>query len=127
MREGYNAQVEFCSKELDVRERIKIKDTSNAQRIDELLENGTLTVDIDYFAVVNVHNERAKQDKDYSQLILVDKGGNQYSSGSNSLIEAVEDIYEELADAGITDFVIDIFRKQSKNHAGKYFITCALA
>lgn len=126
MRNDYNAKIRTCSKELSAKERIILKDTANATKLDTLLEDGPIEISIDYFAVIDVHNEKAKSDKDYSQIVIVDKGGNKFTSGSNSLIEAVTDMAEELADEGIEDFTISVFRKPSKNYSGKYFITCSL-
>lgn len=126
MRNDYNAKIRTCSKELSAKERIILKDTANATKLDTLLEDGPIEIDIDYYAVIDVHNEKAKNDKDYSQIVIVDKGGNKFTSGSNSLIEAITDMEDELADEGIEDFTISVFRKPSKNYSGKYFITCSL-
>ena len=126
MRTDYNTKIRYSSKELSAKERIILKDTGNATKIDTLLEDGPIEVSVDYYAIVDVHNEKAKQDKDYAQIVIADKDGNKFTSGSSSLIEAISDIADELADEGITEFTISIFRKPSKNYTGKYFITCSL-
>ena len=126
MRTDYYAQISYSSKELSAKERIILKDTGNATKLDTLLEDGPIEVSVDYYAIVDVHNEKAKQDKDYSQIVIVDKAGNRFTSGSNSLIQAISDMADELADEGIDGFTISIFRKPSKNYTGKYFITCSL-
>lgn len=126
MRTDYNAKIRYSSKELSAKERIMLKDTGNATKLDTLLEDGAIEISVDYYAIVDIHNEKAKQDKDYSQIVIVDKAGNKFTSGSNSLIEAISDMADELADEGIEEFTISIFRKPSKNYTGKYFITCSL-
>lgn len=126
MRTDYNAKIRYSSKELSAKERIMLKDTANATKLDTLLEDGPVEVSIDYYAIVDIHNENAKSDKDYSQIVIVDKAGNKFTSGSNSLIEAISDMSDELYDEGIEEFTISIFRKPSKNYTGKYFITCSL-
>ena len=126
MRTDYNAKIRYSSKELSAKERIMLKDTGNATKLDTLLEDGPIEVSVDYYAIVDIHNEKAKQDKDYSQIVIVDKAGNKFTSGSNSLIEAISDMADELADEGIGEFTVSIFRKPSKNYTGKYFITCSL-
>ena len=126
MRTDYNTKIRYSSKELSAKERIILKDTANATKIDTLLEDGDIEISVDHYAIVDIHNEKAKQDKDYAQIVIVDKAGNKFTSGSNSLIEAITDIADELADEGIEQFDINIFRKPSKNYTGKYFITCSL-
>lgn len=126
MRTDYNAKIRYSSKELSAKERIILKDTGNATKLDTLLEDGPVEVSIDYYAIVDIHNEKAKSDKDYSQIVIVDKAGNKFTSGSNSLIEAISDMSDELYDEGIEEFSVSIFRKPSKNYSGKYFITCSL-
>ena len=126
MRTDYNAKIRYSSKELSAKERIMLKDTANATKLDTLLEDGPVEVSIDYYAIVDIHNENAKSDKDYSQIVIVDKAGTKFTSGSNSLIEAISDMSDELYDEGIEEFTISIFRKPSKNYTGKYFITCSL-
>ena len=126
MRTDYSAKIRYSSKELSAKERIMLKDTGNATKLDTLLEDGAIEISVDYYAIVDIHNEKAKQDKDYSQIVIVDKAGNKFTSGSNSLIEAISDMADELADEGIEEFAISIFRKPSKNYTGKYFITCSL-
>ena len=126
MRTDYNAKIRYSSKELSAKERIMLKDTGNATKLDTLLEDGAIEISVDYYAIVDIHNEKAKQDKDYSQIVIVDKAGNKFTSGSNSLIEAISDMADELAGEGIEEFTVSIFRKPSKNYTGKYFITCSL-
>lgn len=126
MRTDYNTKIRYSSKELSAKERIILKDTGNAAKLDALLEDGPIEIPVDYYAIVDIHNEKAKQDKDYSQIVIVDNAGNKFTSGSNSLIEAISDMADELADEGIEEFTISIFRKPSKNYTGKYFITCSL-
>ena len=126
MRTDYNAKIRYSSKELSAKERIILKDTGNATKLDTLLEDGPIEISVDYYAIVDIHNEKAKQDKDYSQIVIVDKAGTKFTSGSNSLIEAISDMSDELYDEGIEEFTISIFRKPSKNYTGKYFITCSL-
>ena len=126
MRTDYSAKIRYSSKELSAKERIMLKDTGNATKLDTLLEDGAIEISVDYYAIVDIHNEKAKQDKDYSQIVIVDKAGNKFTSGSNSLIEAISDMADELADEGIEEFAISIVREPSENYTGKYFITCSL-
>ena len=126
---AYEANIISCTKEHTARERIKLKDMSNALSIDALLQDATdLEIDVDYYAKVAVHNEKST-DKDYEKLVIVATNGTKYVTGSPSFVRSLEDIVSELDAAGEArePFAITVFRKESKNYSGKYFITCSLA
>lgn len=128
--EGYKAKVSTVSKELTIEERIKFKDTSDAIGIDLATQEGDeLVLNVDYYGVLDVHNEKADGDKDYQQYVFVTMSGNKYVTGSKSLWTAFEDINDELADADYEGDLppIKIYRKDSKNYKGKQFLTCSLA
>lgn len=125
----YKAKVADSSRELTAKEKIMLKDTSNAFSLDELTQeaqfnNEKLILNIDYYVTIDVHNDNA-DDKDYQQFILVDKDGKKYYTGSTSFINNFIDIFEELTEAG-EEVTIEIYRKESKNYKGKEFITCSV-
>lgn len=125
----YKAKVADSSRELTAKEKIMLKDTSNAISLDELTQeaqfnNEGVRLNIDYYVTIDVHNDKA-DDKDYQQFILVDKDGKKYYTGSTSFINNFIDIFEELTEAG-EEVTIEIYRKESKNYKGKEFITCSV-
>lgn len=124
----YSAKVTFTSKEVSARERIKLKDTGNYTRLDEATQIEEVHINFDYYALVDVHNERAQSgNKDYQQIVTVDKDGTYYSTGSQSYLNALVNIMDELDGEGDTDDItIRVYRRPSKNRAGKDFITCSL-
>ena len=127
---GYTATVREVSKEISVKEKIMLKDTSNAISIDTLTQeasfnNEKVLIDVDYYAILDIHNEKS-DNKDYINFIIVDKSGNKYVTGSESFITTFTDIYEEMKGAGEENITIEIYRKESKNYKGKDFITCAI-
>ena len=90
---GYSASVSFASKELTARERIAIKDTTNAAALDELTKDNTnVRIVPDYYAVLDIHNEKS-DDKDYKKYVIVDKAGNKYVTGSESFMNAFLEIF----------------------------------
>ena len=124
---NYKATISYCSKELDARERIRTKDVSDAIKLDEATKDvPSIDIEVDYYAVLDVHNDKS-DNTDYKQYIVVDKEGNKYVTGSDSFYKSFIDIVEELADDGIDNFTIKVYRHDSKNYAGKQFITCSLA
>ena len=125
----YKAKVCEASRELTAKEKIMLKDTSNAISLDEMTQeaqfnNEKVVLNIDYYVMIDVHNDKA-DDKDYQQFILVDKDGKKYYTGSTSFINNFIDIFEELTEAG-EEVTIEIYRKESKNYKGKEFITCSV-
>lgn len=126
---GYSVEIVESSKELTVREKIALKDYSNAIALDSSLE------DVDRFTIyptayvkLAVHNEKSKQDKDYTKYVILDNAGNKYVTGSESFFTSFLDIFDTMAkEAPGEEYAIDVFKKASKNYNGKSFITCALS
>lgn len=121
---GYNVKITYCSKELSARDRVAIKDTTNAVSLDEATQSSNVIIDIDYYAKLAVHNEHS-EDKDYEKYIIVAKDGTKYVTGSVSFLTAMEEIVEEMADSG-EDFQLEVYRMPSKNYKGKEFLTCSI-
>ena len=120
----YEAKVISASRELTVRERIRAKDLGNAVALDKATDEGSVVIDFDYYAELQVHNERSKN-PDYTKIVIVDKAGNKFVTGSESFKRALIEILEETEGEDI-DVQIEAYKRQSKNYAGKAFITCSL-
>lgn len=125
--EGYKAVVERASKELSVKEKIMIKDTSDAVKLDDAVkEEDAIIITPAYYAIIAIHNEKSDT-KDYKKIVIVDAETNvKYTTGSMPFITSFEDIVEEMADAGEEDYHIKVYPKESKNYKGKYFLTCSI-
>ena len=124
--EGYKAIVEKASKELTVKEKIMLKDTSDALKLDDIVKEEAVIIKPDFYAIINIHNEKSDT-KDYKKIVVVDKdSGEKYTTGSMPFITTFEDIMAEMQEAGENDFSIKIYPKESKNYKGKYFITCSV-
>lgn len=121
---GYSVKIQYCSKELTARDRVAIKDTTNAISLDEATQSSNVVIDIDYYAKLAVHNEHS-EDKDYEKYIIVAKDGTKYVTGSASFLTSMEEIVDEMADSG-EDFQIVVYRMPSKNYKGKEFLTCSI-
>lgn len=128
MNKDYVTKVMHVTKELTARERIKFKDVSDAQRLDDIVNDTPVLITIDYYGEVAVHNEHS-ENKDYTVFILVDTDGQKYATGSEAFMKALEDISDELADSGedLKGTEIKVYKLPSKNYNGRMFITCSLA
>lgn len=126
MREnrGFSVEIVECSKKLTAKERIAVKDTSDAIKLDAATQEGAVIIDPDYFAVLKVHNEKS-DDKEYTQYIIADKSGERYCTGSESFMNAFLDIFDEMAGEKEA-WAVKAYRLPSKNRQGKDFITCSI-
>ena len=125
MANDYEVKIRETSKELTPRERIKIKDFTNAGQLDELCNDGEFIISPDFFAILDVHNERSEKDKDYVKYLIVDKAGNKFVTGSNSFFKSLMEIWEEMKPTG-EDFDISVYKVPSKNYKGKSFLSCSI-
>lgn len=122
--ENYKVEIKESSKELSARERISLKDTTNAIKLDEALADGNVIITPVDYAILGIHNEKA-DDKDYENYIIVDKSGTKYVTGSSSFWTSFIEIYEEMQDED-EEYSILAYRVESKNYKGKYFLTCSI-
>lgn len=124
-RTDYKVELVESSKELTVRERIKIKKIDAAIPIDSVVDVDTpLVISPDSYAVLDVHNDKS-DNKDYRKYVIVDKSGNMYTTGSDSLWTSFREIFDEIAGEP-DEYEIEIYKKESKNYKGKHFLTCTI-
>ena len=121
---GYSVKIVNASKELSARDRVAVKDTTNAIALDDATKESPLVIAIDYYVELAVQNEKS-EDKDYKKYVVVDKTGNKFVTGSESFFTAMLEIMEEMAESG-EDFEIQAYRIPSKNYKGKEFLTCSI-
>ena len=73
---------------------------------------------------LHVLNDKAKDNKEYDVLVIVDADGSRYKTGSASFMNSFFDIYEPLE--GETGWGLKVFGKDSSNYKGKKFLTCSV-
>ena len=120
----YNVSIKECNKELTARERVMIKDITNAVKLDEAA-NEKFVMHPALYAILNIHNEKSP-DKDYENYIIIDKDGTKYVTGSPSFWNSFIGIYNEMAEAGDEEWGLEVYKLDSKNYSGKKFITCSI-
>ena len=124
---NYTASITESSTELSVREKIKLKDLTSAIAIDKVVEpEKPLVIAPEFYAYLSIHNEKLPEnEQDYKTMVIVDKSGTKYYTGSDSAISSFVDIFDEMIDTA-EPFEIEFYKRESKNYSGKYFITCSL-
>lgn len=125
-RSDYNCSIKWSSQNLTAREKIMLKDLSNAESLEKITRDGKFELHVGAIAELLVHNEHS-ENKDYPVYVVIDTHGNKFQTGSTSFYEALMDIWDALIDEDDTsEVVVEVYQKESKNRAGKAFITCSL-
>ena len=122
--EGYFVNIREVSRNITAKERVKLKDTTNAIALDEVTQEAKFVFEPDYYAILDIHNEQS-EDKDYIKYVIVDKAGTKLVTGSESFFTSFKDIMDEMAGCD-EEFSIEAYRMPSKNYKGKEFITCSI-
>ena len=121
----YKAMVEEASWTMTAREKLRYTDLTDAIQLDEATQSGDVIIDVDKWAVINVHNEKSDT-VDYMKYVIIDKDEQVYVTGSESFWKSFVQIYEVMSDEGETTYSIKVYRRESKNYKGKDFITCRI-
>lgn len=123
---GYSVEVRESSRQLSARERIQVKDTTDAVSLDEATQknNGFCVFTPSYWAILDVHNEKS-EDKNYSKYVIADMDGIRYVTGSESFFSSFRAIYDEMAETN-EEYQVKAYRVPSKNYKGKEFMSCAI-
>ena len=121
----YKAMVEDASWTMTAREKLRYTDLTDAIQLDEATQSGDVIIDVDKWAVINVHNEKSDT-VDYMKYVIIDKDEQVYVTGSESFWKSFEQIYGVMSDEGETTYSIKVYRRESKNYKGKDFITCRI-
>lgn len=127
MTNDYSVVITEVSQELTAKERIMLKDTTNAIKLDELTQETDEKVIISpaIYAVLDIHNEKSEKNKDYKNFIIIDKTGEKYVTSSESFWNSFMDIANEMA-GETEEWSIEVYRVPSKNFKGKEFLNCSI-
>lgn len=121
---GYSVQIKEASRELTAKQRIALKDTTGAVKLDEATQVEPVIINVDMYAVLAIHNDKSAN-PDYDNYIVVDKDGTKYVTGSASFWSSFMDICSEMQ-GETEEWGIKVYRSPSKNYQGKDFITCSI-
>ena len=121
---GYKVEIKEVSAQLTAKQRIALKDTTNAIKLDLETQKAPVIINPDFYAVLAIHNEKS-DNPDYENYIVVDKSGDKYVTGSQSFWSSFMEIADEMAGED-EEWSIKVYRVESKNYKGKEFITCSI-
>lgn len=129
MAKSFEVKIIETSMELTHKEKVMLKDTSRAIKLDEVCDNGNeIQIKPAGYARLSVHNEKA-DNPDYEQILVIDESGEKYITGSASFWRSFSEIWEEMEEDADEkeDWSLIIYKKDSKNYKGKQFLTCSIA
>ena len=121
---NFSVTIAESSKELTPKERVQIKDLSDTLKLESLIKTEPLIIEVDFYAVLEVHNDKA-DNPDYTNFIIVAKDGRRFRTGSQTFYNSFKMIADEML--GIDEeWQLKIYELPSKNREGKTFITCSV-
>lgn len=123
MREDFKCVIAECSRELTAKERVALKDVTSAIKLADATKDAGVVIDVDAYAVLEVHNEHS-ENTDYTIYLFMDKGGNTYYTSSKPLFDSFKDIWDEMQGEE-EEWQIEVYRVPSKNQSGD-FLTCKI-
>lgn len=123
---AYEVELIKASFEPTARERLKYRDFSEMQKIDQLCEGSEDTSIIEGVAdylLFNVHNDNSTTgNEDYSQLVIITEDGSGYVTGSTTFIRDFGTVFAVMSEDNEKPFDIKIRKVPSKRYSGKYFL-----
>ena len=120
------------SRELNKVQKIAMQDTSNCLSLDAQLEDANkaghdLVISPKDYVILDITTDKpvASGNENYKNMIIIDRNGTKYATGSNSFMESFINIYNIMhEDEEDPVYDIVVVRKDSKNYRGKYFLSC---
>ena len=124
---NYDVRVSECGG-VELSKKMKAAISTNLSSCIDLGEvtqgEASLTINIAGYAVVDIHNERSKGEKDYKKLIIVSTDQQMFITGSPSCMETFIAIWEAMDGEDPETLAVEFFQMPSQNFKGKSFITC---
>lgn len=126
--ESYKVKIAYQSRELSKIEQAVVM-TNGAKKLDELVPeagtNQTFVLEaINGYAVVEIHNENSRQNKDYTRLVIFTEDKACYYTGSPTFTDNFRKIYDLMADE--SGWGVECFKGKSTRYKDKSFLSCSL-
>lgn len=121
---GYKVEIRESSVELTKKQKIMLKDTTGAVKLDVATQECPVLINPALWAILAIHNEKSSN-PDYFNYIVIDKDGSKYVTGSESFWSTFYDIWEDMQGED-EEWSIRVYRSPSKNYTGKDFLTCSI-
>lgn len=123
---NYSVAITEASSEFRGKKLLKVTDMAASIPLNKAVtqEQGLILKVSDY-AVVDIHNDSAKGDKDYKQYVLIDTAGDTYRTGSAAFYRSFKTIWDAMCDSD-EEWELKIYKVPSKNYTDKDVILCTV-
>ncbi len=110
---------------LNKKDVLQLKDLSDAIKLDQATqENGSVVIsNVRNLVSLALVSDDPQNPQEYSKTVVVDADGNRYVTGSDSFARRAWEIAEEMED---DEFGLKVYRRPSKNYAGREFLSCSV-
>lgn len=123
---NYSVTIAEASTEFRGKALLKVTDMMASAPLNDVVSaEQALILKVSDYAVVDIHNEAAKGDKDYKQYILIDADSNTYRTGSAAFYRTFKEIWDAMADSD-ENWELKVYKVPSKNYKGKDVILCTV-
>ena len=109
---NYEVTITESSKELNARDRIRVKDFSNAVSLDDATQSGPVLISYDYHVLCHVHNDKS-DNPEYDKCVVVDPSGTKYVTGSAAFILGNEPTRKDSGDSNAQELYHTFTQKAS--------------
>ena len=116
------------TREYKGRDKLFMSDVTDATSINKAAEDakndgGRISFGVKEYAVVEVHNDQSKENKDYVNYVFLDNAGQKWYTGSKSFFEAFKRILDAMEGE---PFEIAVNLIPSSNYAGRNILSCSI-
>lgn len=123
---AYSVTITESSIDLTPKQRVMYKDFSDAVKLDIGLDSDEgVIIYPDFYVQCRVENDKARRDKEYDVLLIIDKAGTKYRTGSPTFIENFKAIFEDMKEVS-EEWGLRVYGLPSRNFEGKSFLTCSV-
>lgn len=121
----FNVIVSKSLKDLTKKAVIQLKDLSDAVKLDNATqENGTVMIyNVQNIVTVDLVSDDPDNPQEYTKTVVIDSEGNRFVTGSDAFARRAWNIAEEMDG---DDFGLKVYRRPSKNYAGREFLSCSV-
>lgn len=123
----FNVIVSETLKELTKKDLLQLKDLSDAVKLDQATQESVtgayIIADVKNIVSMNLVSDDPQNPQEYAKTVIVDADGNRYVTGSDSFARRVWEIAKEMDGE---PFGLRVYRRPSKNYAGREFLSCSV-
>jgi len=119
-----NVTIKEKSRELTAKEKLIVDDYSNVIKLNDECDKAPVTIAPSYYVITTIQEDGKEP---FDQIMILDKSNKKYVTGSTAFINSFLKIFNAMTEADpLEDYQISVFKKDSKNYAGRKFLTCSL-